>query len=227
MKKKLFIGTVLPTVAALGVIGSGFSLWIFEGSNSVETTGSVGITVTNVAKIGTLAVTGENTYLNLDQKTTTLNSKAEGPLFKFKGADTALQTVTYTKDSSQTYYVDYENGVTNITFTTTITVPCALAKYVDLSSSLTYYGQTVSFTKTQADASKDDAVYVFTIDADAIYTNKSAFDSTNGVEVFNWNLVSASYTNEPKTLTDYETMLTAVKDLTISAKYEAVISITE
>ena len=232
MKKKLFIGTVLPSIAALAVIGSGFSLWIFNDSNSVKTTGSVGIDVTNVAKIGTLTVTGEDTYLNFDQLNTVTNpSNPKGTGLTFKSeADGELQKVSYTKDGSATYYTDYEAGVTDITFTTTIVVPANLAKYIDLSYSVKNLkdGVSVSFGSEQDSGSKTS----YTLEVKA--SQMSSFDSTNGTDIFDWDNMSATYVtaNYPDTLEKYKTMRSELgvgseSSLAFSATYQAVLSVVE
>ena len=230
MKKKLFIGTVLPTVAALGVIGSGFSLWIFSDSNSVETTGSVGIDVTKVAKIGTLTVTGDDTVLNFDQLNTVTNpSNPKGTGLTFSSAAGDLQKVTYTKDTTQEYYVDYEAGVTDITFTTTITVPANLAKYIDLSYNVQNLADNVTVTFGSELESGSKTEYKLEVKA----SQMKSFDSTNGTDIFDWDNMTATYVdaNYPKLLTSYKQMRTDLgiddEALKISAKYEAVISITE
>ena len=228
MKKKLFIGTILPSIAALAVIGSGFSLWIFEKDNTVSKSGTIGINVTNVAKIGTLEVTNTNTTLVLDQETKinsdsdVINLNAKGVHFE-TGNDSALQKVTYLKDSSQEYYVDYVNGVTDITFTTAIKIPSALASYVTLAGTGSINGKDVTFT-SDTTSNTGYTTYTFVIKA----SEMTSFDASSAVEVFNWNNVTPSYANEPKNLSDYDTMYTALKNITtFDVTYTAVISINE
>ena len=63
--KKIFAGIVLPTLAAVAVIGSGFSIWFFgENQDKVSTTAS--IEVQNLMRIGEM---GKNSsaVLHLDQ----------------------------------------------------------------------------------------------------------------------------------------------------------------
>ena len=36
MRKKFLIGTIIPALAAVAVIGSGFSMWYFGDANSVK-----------------------------------------------------------------------------------------------------------------------------------------------------------------------------------------------
>lgn len=64
--KKIFAGVVLPTLAAVAVIGSGFSVWFFgENQDSVSTNANVA--VENLIRIGNLKMDVTNMKLNLDQ----------------------------------------------------------------------------------------------------------------------------------------------------------------
>ncbi len=64
--KKIFAGIVLPTLAAVAVIGSGFSVWFFgENQDKVSTNGS--IKVENLLRIGDLTTSTTSADLHLDQ----------------------------------------------------------------------------------------------------------------------------------------------------------------
>ena len=64
--KKIFAGIVLPTLAAVAVIGSGFSIWFFgENQDKVSTTAS--IEVQNLMRIGDLTTSSSTAVLHLDQ----------------------------------------------------------------------------------------------------------------------------------------------------------------
>lgn len=64
--KKIFAGIVLPTLAAVAVIGSGFSVWFFgENNTAVSTNGS--IKVENLLRIGDLTTDISSADLHLDQ----------------------------------------------------------------------------------------------------------------------------------------------------------------
>ncbi len=56
MKKKILIGTIFPLSAMLAVIGSGFSLWLFENDSKVSLDTKVGIQTTNVLTSGNILV---------------------------------------------------------------------------------------------------------------------------------------------------------------------------
>ena len=219
MKKKLFIGTVLPTVAALGVIGSGFSLWIFSDSNSVETTGSVGVTVTNVLDLKDnteITITNENGVLELDQTNSTANPQGKGANWS------TVQSATFKSKAAMgaDYEVVWGENV-KITFTTTITVPQAVASHIELSSTV----YTTAWSST-TDASNN-TVYTYTFDTTSLNTTSWTATSIPETTIFDFANVEVSYKNEPATLDNYKTMRTDCNDKTISVSYLAKASITE
>ena len=245
MKKKLLIGTILPSIAALAVIGSGFSLWIFNDSSSVETTGSVGINVTKVLDITNsyFQFGNENgAYLSFDQTTegaNGINPKGEG--LKWRAGTTGqeghqscffiLQDPTDTNSATA-----YDDSV-NYTFTTTITLSEVLASYVKLS----FITNRDNTSNTWDDGEWKDAV----INNDKSVTYTYTFDSKNTLggatkdelsfqEVFWFANVTPTYQDnmEPTTLGksektehSYLKLLNDVKNESISVKYEVKASI--
>lgn len=64
--KKIFAGIVLPTLAALAVIGSGFSVYFFgENQDKISSNGTV--KVENLVRIGNLTTSVTSADLHLDQ----------------------------------------------------------------------------------------------------------------------------------------------------------------
>ncbi len=64
--KKIFAGIVLPTLAALAVIGSGFSVYFFgENQDKISSNGTV--KVENLVRIGDLTTSVSSADLHLDQ----------------------------------------------------------------------------------------------------------------------------------------------------------------
>lgn len=63
--KKIFAGIALPTLAAVAVIGSGFSVWFF-GENQDKVSTNASIEVQNLLRIGELG-TDSSAVLHLDQ----------------------------------------------------------------------------------------------------------------------------------------------------------------
>ena len=76
MKRKLFIETIIPIVATFAVIGSGFSLWIFDDSYSSQISSDISINTIDALTAGNVLVYGNSktnlnkgTYINFDQST--------------------------------------------------------------------------------------------------------------------------------------------------------------
>lgn len=64
--KKIFAGVVLPTLAAVAVIGSGFSIWFF-GENQTKVSSEASVQVEMLMRIGELKMKTEASTLHLDQ----------------------------------------------------------------------------------------------------------------------------------------------------------------
>ena len=64
--KKIFAGIALPTLAAVAVIGSGFSVWFF-GENQDKVSTNASIEVQNLLRIGDLTTSSNKADLHLDQ----------------------------------------------------------------------------------------------------------------------------------------------------------------
>ena len=52
MKKKFLLGTMVPALAAAAVIGSGFSLWVFDALTKTNDAQAMEKTITQFAQIG-------------------------------------------------------------------------------------------------------------------------------------------------------------------------------
>ena len=250
MKKKLLIGTILPSIAALAVIGSGFSLWIFNDSSSVETTGSVGINVTKVLDITNsyFQFGNENgAYLSFDQTTEGANGiNPKGNGLKWRAGTTGQEGYQYcflilqdpTDPNSATAYDDS----VNYTFTTTITLSEVLASYVKLSFD-TEKDRTVhkwaNGTWTDGKTNTDKSVtYTFSFDTKTIFASEDSEDIEStlkgGFWIFSFDFIIPTYQDgmEPTTLGEsektehsYLKLLNDVKNESISVTYEAKASI--
>ena len=238
MKKKLLIGTILPSIAALAVIGSGFSLWIFNDSSSVETTGSVGINVTKVLDITNSTIRVINTESNLifNQSKSDLNPKGDGLRWALNNeyySTSWLIGVFMIGDPTGDNATAYDDSV-NYTFTTTITLSKVLASYVKLT-----FDKSLAVDQNNwINGDWTDGV-VNADDNDSV-TYKYTFDSKNTLQIseksdlgfqtiFSFALVTPTYQTgmEPTTLgTSDETehsylkMLKDVKGESISVTYE-------
>lgn len=102
MKRKLFIGTIIPLLAAFAVIGSGFSLWIFDDSYKVEESSKVAITTIDALTAGNILVYGNSktnlnkgTYINFDQSRYDSDGNLESSGLSFKNQTGNYRTGAY------------------------------------------------------------------------------------------------------------------------------------
>lgn len=148
MKKKLLIGTILPALAAAAVIGSGFALWVFNGE--VETSKlQNGVThdITQLVKVGTIEKASPF-KIQFDQTKATRPAgfdKVEATGISFVFGDGATKYAEYVASKESTlgthkdgstenhFSSDTVNGVIGYEFSVTLTLPSALASYVDFS----------------------------------------------------------------------------------------------
>lgn len=160
--KKIFAGIVLPTLAAVAVIGSGFSVWFFgENQDKVSSNGS--IAVENLVRIGDLTTSATSAELHLDQTkavrsailgsadyvsdATNKNKDAKSNYSKDSYGSDAEAKGLYltTKDtgtadtfeikynpSTSNGYVDYIANVCKLEITTTFTFSNGAEKYVGM-----------------------------------------------------------------------------------------------
>ena len=114
MKRKFLIGSVIPLVFALGVVGSGFSLWLFNEDSSITSDNNkVSIITENVVTAGNILVYGDTygastadayskcTYLNFDQKKCDLNPNGTGLTFQNTSGDFQTEAYYLWTDSSE------------------------------------------------------------------------------------------------------------------------------
>lgn len=151
MKKKLLIGTILPTLAAAAVIGSGFALWVFEADVRTSTIQeNVTKDITQLVKVGEIDP-ADAFKIVFDQTDATRptgfkNSNgiaATGITFDFGNGANVKKYAEYRapkstlgthKDKSEeNHFSDTVDGVIGYEFSVTITLPSTLASYVDFS----------------------------------------------------------------------------------------------
>lgn len=220
MKNKLLIGTILPSVASLGIIGSGFSLWVFNESNETKLTNSnIKIEFTQVVRCGEITINGE-TQLVLDQKHDTLST---GCYFDNEEDNALIAKYSYDFSKTSSSDTGYIENDSDIKFTTTIQVSDALASYVTFDHTLgkdSVYKNTTSNTWS---SSEDGTTYTFT----SLASNHKAFDDDNvssviSTTVFDWDNVSVEYTeNYPTSLEEYERMISLLNNTSITVTYSA------
>lgn len=206
MKKKLLIGTILPTLAAAAVIGSGFALWVFD--NEVETSKvQDGVThdITQLVKVGKIDKASAF-KIQFDQTAKTRPAgfdKVEATGISFVFGDGAKKYAEYVasestlgthKDGSTENHFssDTVNGVIGYEFSVTLSLPSTLASYVDFS-----FGN----EKMEKSVSSDRILYkAKTSDSRKIYWGSNNEDAAHSI--------TASYAKdkEPTNSGEYKTL---------------------
>lgn len=204
--KKFVLAFGIPVLAVASLIGSGYATWYF---NTGLVTGDKGITVEPTPKkvVGAVFEHSEDASLAslvLDQPDDTTdgmphdrqNVHFDGTFKEF------LKAFEGDNDPSDDKFVDG----TFYKVTTTITVPSAVAKYVNF----TFNGQTSSADSTANSTLKKEV------------SKLEVKSSTPKYEVFDISEVTVEYTtNKPKDSAEYETMKKAVEDLSITIDFAA------
>ena len=270
MKKKLFVGTIIPVLACFATIGSGFSLWIFNDTNNVKEEGVIKINTTKVVGIGDITVTNKETSkIILDQKSTEngstdtykLNPDAKGCYIE-NPQDVSYKFDITKYEAYKDFIIGFDENETDLIFTTIIKIPAAVYKYVGFycagvplsvailngvaGTSLTSDKEYVTFTyvdsfaqtgKTQADLEtgfsfltwkehvSDEAENAH-LTMSVQYNDGWVYDynsSTNKYEI-HYNKDKSYY---PTSLSEYETMLDAIKGKSIEVTYKAEVKIKE
>lgn len=211
MKKKFLLGTMVPALAAAAVIGSGFSMWVFNAlgtENSNQVFGQT--TISQFAQVGNIKEASKIT-VNFDQtvdgrKTATNNQSvstkyADGITLSF---DDDTKAAIYTAPTNDG--LDYlDDGTLKCDFTTTIKITKALSEYVVL----TYNNNVLTGSE---------GVYTYEF-------SKSQVEDTT--TVFDWEKLVLTYATdkEPKNVTEYKALENVIKASTISVTYKAAVSI--
>ncbi len=199
--KKIVVKGLLPLMMGTAIIGSGFSIWIFNDSK-VEQTQTISKEITQVAGVGSLEaadamkIVFDQTSSKRTEIGVTSSAAANGITVQY--ADGADTTATYTKIGS----TPNENGEVDEgdpiyhQFTTTITVTGDLANYITIG----YDVASATVTSTSG-----------------VWTIKLAENEND----FDWTKVNINYATgkEPSKLDEYKTLRTAVNAATITAKY--------
>lgn len=195
MKKKFLIGSLLPVLAGMAVVGSGFSLWFFNNTTATETQSNLDKNVTQLVEIGTITV-ADNFTVVFDQKTRTNDLANAGLAAEGIYVDFGSNTNKVAKYNRATDGEDIIADSTKVVFTTKIELTNGLDELVKVAY------------KTSDSATKD-----FTYDGTShSFSYVLEFDSTiaNDAMVFDWEKVVLTYVNEPKNKTEYEEFKTKV-----------------
>ena len=204
--KKFVLAFGIPVLAVASLIGSGYATWYFNNSVNPDNK-TITIEPTEKKVVGAkFQQGGGGIKLVLDQ-----THKADGmPTGRlgvyFEGAFT--ESLIADVDGDATTSDKFVNG-TSYKVTTKITIPSAVAKYVNF----TFEGSTASedgltLTKeTQLDVKEEDRT-IF----DEFFKISSDMHNTN---------VTVAYANEPSTLDAYNTMVNDVSGKTIDISFTA------
>lgn len=234
MRKKFLLGTIIPALAAVAVIGSGFSMWYFGDANNAKANQDANKEVTQLVRVGKIAVAdsftvrfdqtkeghvnqiGSHTYNDADCV------EATGITLKF--AENANTKAIYTeaeklKVSTKQEDADYVNypGIDHTTdgkvyyeFTTKVTITNDLAAYVNISTT------DANFTITETAGVKGATITTYT------------FTSKNNVSEFDWSKVVLTYAKdqEPDSLEKFKTFHDIVlnENTKISVEYSVTVS---
>ncbi len=223
MKKKLFVGTIVPSVAALSVIGSGFALWIFDNNTVANESGNVQIEVTDAAEIGEI-VKSYSSELVFDQPSSTSNSKGKGVYFTGE-AKWGNKSQYYTNCLSGVYkFSDDKNEIsddkTDLVFTVSIKLGDKISKYVniDFTNWTHYYGNGLTINH------KDD-VFSYTFKYSDYGSNWIHNDGSYDLfYLYDFQYFVPSYIKTPSTLDEYKAMVEDVKGekITVESKVQLI-----
>lgn len=209
--KKFVLAFGIPVLAVASLIGSGYATWYFNNAVTPDKDGKIGLKLTEKAVGARFQHSEKNIKLVLDQKDKTddgMPHDRKGVHFEGTFSESLIADADGNPDTPDTFV-----SGTSYIVTTTITIPSAVATYVNF----TFFGQTSSATPANLTLTKTQE-FKYT---DLVGETKNTFD------VFNISDVTVAYATdkEPSTVSAYNTMLDAVKDQTIDFRFEAVVAV--
>lgn len=201
MKKKIF-ATVLPILAGITLVGTGFSVWYFTSNNTTADL-SVDVDMAGYVSVGSLTPTSTATKLYLDSTKTGDNGQNGINLMSsdsdyVSGNDINL-TFTATTEDSGTF-----SG--NATVTLTLTVDNDVDSYIAFGLE----GETFPSTPN---AEESTTTYTYTTDSIAVN------DATVRIDMPAFTFAYESG-KEPTNVDSYNTLAGVITDSTITIEYE-------
>lgn len=218
MKKKVLLGTILPVLATVAVIGSGYSIF-YLGDQTATANNNLGGDITQVVGVGTITKASDfsivfdqteatrSSLISSNSKVSALGSDttALGVHFYWANYSSATKVVTYTSPSDPTvdnltsydvYDTDNKTGSVHYEFIVEFNLGETICAYVNMES-----GDTGFLKET----STSTGVYTFKYTSDSTTSTSKEFDLTK---------VALSYvdTKEPKTVEEYSTLKTAINN---------------
>lgn len=209
--KKFVLAFGIPVLAVASLIGSGYATWYFN--NAVDdVNGKIGVNIEPNQVVGAkFKPLVENTKGNikdlelvLDQSPKTDGMPAGRKGVHFTGG---LTESLIADDGDNTTTDDKFVSGTSYEITTTITIPSAVATYVNF----TFKGSTAS----------EDGLTLTKVSTYTVEDNQQTHDFFNISYDTTNSDVTVAYADEPSTLDEYKTMLGAVTGQTISISFTA------
>lgn len=199
MKRKLLVGTILPILTAGAIIGSGFSLWIFDttGTNDQQ---AVKKELAQFTQVGEISLGAKITF-NFDQSAKYRQEHGIESEQDAKGIYLTYEKLSDDSEveaSKEVKYVAYSGSKeASYQLTTQLTISKDLADYIVVS----YNGSPV--TPEDKDTNK-------------VYKMDAVINSS-----FSWENVTFDYadTKEPSNVTDYQALQVILTSAEISVLY--------
>ena len=195
--KRRILGLIVPVLAGLTIVGTGFSVWYFTDSDGSKAQASVNVNLSGYSEIATITIPNTTNYtLDLD------SSADEGIHLNNSTSDASADqisgvTVTLNNNSLAGASIDRDLTVTaNISFTGSIGSYVSFALDNDPATSWT--GTSGSFTAT--------------------VETSTATGDTETLDVPDLPL-TFSWTDEPESASDWSTLNTAVRSSKLSITY--------
>lgn len=194
MKKKLFVGTIIPVLASVATIGSGFSLWIFNDSNNTSEEGVININTTKVVGIGDITVTNKDTSkIILDQKnkengstdTYKLNPDAKGCYIE-NPQDVSYKFDVNKYEAYKDFIIGFDSNETDLIFTTIIKIPVEVYKYVGFYCAGVPLSVAILNGVTGTSLTRDNDYVTFTYLDSFAQTDKTQADLEAGFSFLTW-----------------------------------------
>lgn len=199
MKKKIF-ATVLPILAGITLVGTGFSVWYFTSDETASNL-SVDVDMAGYVSVGSLTPTPTATKLYLDSTTTGDNGQDGINLMSsdsdyVTGNDINLKFTATTEDSG--------------TFSGNATVTLTLTVDNDVDSYIAFGLEGETFTPNVGEST---TTYTYTTDSIAVDGATVNID----MPAFTFAYDSGK---EPTDVDSYNTLARVITDSTITIKYE-------
>lgn len=213
--KKFVLAFGIPVLAVASLIGSGYATWYFN--NIVDdVNGKIGVNITPKQVVGAkfqpLVKNTEGNIKDLElvlDQTDKTGENDDGMPHNRKGVHFTggLTESLIADDGDNTTTDDKFVSGTSYEITTTITIPSAVATYVNF----TFKGSTAS----------EDGLTLTKVSTYTVEDNQQTHDFFNISQDTTNSDVTVAYADEPSTLDEYKTMVDAVTGQTISISFAA------